>query len=86
VRITAAERPDEVELSIADNGVGIPREHHQRVWEIFQTLNARDVVESTGIGLSIVKKQVEANGGRAWIEPKPREGATLRFTWPKKSR
>jgi len=84
VRITAAERPDEVEFAIADNGVGIAAEHHERVWQIFQTLDARDVVESTGIGLTIVKKQVEANGGRAWIDATTTTGATLRFTWPKK--
>jgi signal transduction histidine kinase len=52
---------------------------------MFQTLGTRDQ-ESTGIGLSIVKKQVEANGGRAWIDPSAKEGATLRFTWPKRGR
>jgi signal transduction histidine kinase len=84
VRITAVERADEVEFAIADNGAGIPLEHHQRVWQIFQTLQSRDVVESTGIGLAIVKKQVEAAGGQAWIDPQPREGTVVRFTWPKK--
>ncbi|HEU0031245.1 MAG TPA: GAF domain-containing protein [Kofleriaceae bacterium] len=83
VRISADERADEVEFTVADNGVGIPVEHHDRVWQIFQTLQARDIVESTGIGLAIVKKQVEANGGRAWIDPHT-TGATMRFTWPKK--
>lgn len=86
VRISSTERADDHEFSVADNGVGIPPEHHERVWQIFQTLQARDVLESTGIGLSIVKKQVEANGGRAWIEPHPKEGATLKFTWPKRPR
>lgn len=84
VRITAIERPDDVEFTVADNGVGIAAEHHDRVWQIFQTLSARDVVESTGIGLTIVKKQVESNGGRAWIDTTTTVGATLRFTWPKK--
>lgn len=82
VRIMATERPDEYEFAVSDNGVGIPVEHHERVWQIFQTLQARDIVESTGIGLTIVRKQVEANGGRAWIEPGG-PGATVRFTWPK---
>jgi signal transduction histidine kinase len=84
VRITATERPDDVEITVADNGVGIAPEHHERVWQMFQTLGTRD--ENTGIGLSIVKKQVEANGGRAWIDPAVKEGATLRFTWPKRGR
>jgi signal transduction histidine kinase len=84
VRITAAERGDEYEFAVSDNGIGIPVEHHERVWQIFQTLQARDVVESTGIGLTIVRKQVEANGGRAWIDPQG-PGATVRFTWPRSS-
>ncbi|MBA3396466.1 MAG: GAF domain-containing protein [Deltaproteobacteria bacterium] len=85
VRITAIERDDEYEFAVSDNGVGIPPEHHDRVWQIFQTLQARDIVESTGIGLAIVKKQVEANSGLAWIDPDV-AGTTVRFTWPKKIR
>jgi signal transduction histidine kinase len=85
VRVTANERENEVEIAIADNGVGIPVEHRERVWQIFQTLNARDAVEATGTGLAIVKKQVDANGGRAWIDdPTGAQGATVRFTWPKR--
>jgi light-regulated signal transduction histidine kinase (bacteriophytochrome) len=83
VRISADERADEVELCIADNGVGIAVEHHERVWQVFQTL-ANAANDRSGIGLAIVKKQVEANGGRVWIDPAPREGATFRFTWSKK--
>jgi signal transduction histidine kinase len=84
VRIFASDRSDEAEFAVADNGVGIPPEHHERVWQIFQTLASRDVTETTGIGLTIVKKQVEGCGGRTWIDPAVREGATVRFTWPKK--
>ena len=86
VRVTAQERESEVELAIGDNGVGIPVEHRERVWQIFQTLNVKDAVDATGTGLAIVRKQVDANGGRAWIdEPPPgAPGATVRFTWPKR--
>ncbi len=86
VRVTAAERANEVELAIVDNGVGIPAEHRERVWQIFQTLDARDPVDASGTGLAIVKKHVDANGGRAWIdEPPPgTAGATVRFTWPRR--
>jgi light-regulated signal transduction histidine kinase (bacteriophytochrome) len=86
VRITSTERPDEVEFCITDNGVGIALEHHERVWQIFQTLQSRDVVESTGIGLTIVRKQVEASGGRAWFDAAVKEGVCVRFTWSKRSR
>lgn len=86
VRLSCDERADEYEFAISDNGIGIPTEHHERVWQIFQTLSSRDTVESTGIGLTIVKKQVEANGGVAWIDPQARDGAVVRFTWPKRAR
>ena len=86
VRVSAIEREHEVEFAVSDNGIGIAPEHHERVWQLFQTLNPRDVFETTGIGLTIVRKQVEAHGGRAWIDPDVREGATARFTWSKRTR
>ena len=86
IRLSAIDRGDEWELAVADNGVGIPAEHHARVWQMFQTLRSRDVVETTGIGLAIVRKQVEGHGGRVWIDPDVATGATIRFTWPKRTR
>jgi signal transduction histidine kinase len=86
VRISAIDRGDEWELTIADNGAGISPEHHARVWQLFQTLQSRDLSETTGIGLAIVRKQVESNGGRAWIDPSGPSGATIRFTWPKRTK
>jgi signal transduction histidine kinase len=85
VRISAIDRGDDWEIAVTDNGIGIAPEHHARVWQLFQTLQSRDVVEATGIGLTIVKKQVERNGGRAWIDPAT-SGTTIRFTWPKRSK
>lgn len=86
IRISASDRGDEWEFAIEDNGVGIPREHHARVWQLFQTLQSHDAVDTTGIGLSIVRKQVESNGGRVWIDPEATSGATIRFTWPKRTK
>ncbi|MFE8595611.1 PAS domain-containing sensor histidine kinase [Archangium violaceum] len=83
VRVDARQLDAFWEFSVADNGPGIAPEYHERIWGIFQTLRARDEVESTGIGLSVVKKSVEARGGRAWLESAPGQGATFRFTWPK---
>jgi signal transduction histidine kinase len=71
------------EFSVTDNGPGIEKEFHEKVFVIFQTLNARDKVESTGVGLAIVKKIVEEKGGKCWIESIPGEGASFKFTWPK---
>jgi signal transduction histidine kinase len=86
VRISAIDRGDEWEIAVADNGAGIAREHHVRVWQLFQTLQSRDLTEATGIGLAIVRKQVEAKGGRAWIDPGGPSGTTIRFTWPTRTK
>lgn len=74
--------PGFVEVAVEDDGPGIAPRYHDRIWEIFQTLQPRDRVESTGIGLAIVKKIVEARGGVVSVESDEGEGATFRFTWP----
>lgn len=70
-------------FTVADNGPGIAPEFHERIWGIFQTLEARDKVEGAGIGLAVVKKIIEWRGGRAWVDSRPGEGATFHVTWPK---
>lgn len=70
------------EFSVADDGPGIAPQYHDKIFQMFQTLQARDKVESTGIGLSLVKKIVEAQGGRVRVESEEGRGATFRFTWP----
>ena len=86
VRVGWRDAGDAVELTIADNGPGIAPEYHERIWEIFQTLQARDKVEGTGIGLSVVKKIVEARGGRVWLESAPLAGATFHVRLPRSAR
>jgi PAS domain S-box-containing protein len=70
-------------FSVTDNGPGIPPEYHERIWGIFQTLEPRDRVEGTGIGLSLVKKLVEAQGGQVGVESSRGSGARFWFTWRK---
>jgi signal transduction histidine kinase len=86
VRISAIDRGDDWEFTVEDNGAGIPLEHHARVWQLFQTLQPRDTSETTGIGLTIVRKQVESHGGRVWIDPTVTPGAAIRMTWPKRTK
>ena len=83
VKISVKELDDFYEFSVEDDGPGIDPQYHDKVFVIFQTLEARDKVENTGIGLSLVKKIVEGQGGTISLESAEGEGATFRFTWPK---
>lgn len=71
------------QFSIKDNGPGIAEEYHKKVFKVFQTIEARDVKESTGIGLSIVKKIIEEKGGTIHIESEQNKGCSFIFTVPK---
>lgn len=79
-----SERNDQYfQFYIADNGPGIEPQFHKKIFEIFQTLQSRDTLESTGIGLALVKKIVEKQGGKIWLTSVPGQGTTFYFTWPK---
>lgn len=71
------------EFSISDDGYGIAPEYHQKIFSIFQTLEARDKKESTGMGLAIVKKILENHDGNIWIDSQLGEGSTFSFNWLK---
>ncbi len=83
IMISVKEQDEFYEFAVADDGLGIAPQDHDRIFGIFQTLQARDPIESTGIGLSIVKKIVEERGGKVRIESQLGEGATFYFTWKK---
>ncbi len=70
-------------FSVTDDGPGIAEEYHEKVFKIFQTLQARDTIESTGIGLTLVKKIVEEQGGAVTLVSAEGKGCTFSFTWPK---
>ncbi|MFA8436651.1 MAG: ATP-binding protein [Marinifilaceae bacterium] len=67
---------------VADDGPGIAPEYHEKVFGIFQTLEARDTFESTGIGLSIIKKILEEKQQSIRLESEVDKGARFIFTWP----
>ena len=71
-------------FSISDNGPGIEEKYFDKIFQIFQTLSPRDEYESTGIGLTVIKKIIELYGGRIWVESKNGEGSTFFLTFPKK--
>jgi signal transduction histidine kinase len=83
VWIEALALPDVIEFTITDDGPGIPERFRERVFGMFQTLKPRDEVEGSGMGLAIVKKLVERQGGKIWLtEGREGQGLSVHFTWP----
>ena len=71
-------------FSVNDNGSGIDEKYHERIFGLFQTLGSTKQSESTGVGLSLVKKIVEQYGGKVWLKSKLGQGSTFYFTLAKK--
>ena len=83
IDITCTEQENNWLFAIADNGPGIDKKYHNKIFQIFQTLAPRDETESTGIGLTVVKKIVELNGGEITVESESGKGSVFSFTLPK---
>ncbi|WP_071887972.1 ATP-binding protein [Rufibacter sp. DG15C] len=83
IQVRCVELSDVYQFEVEDDGPGIPQEYHKKVFGMFQTMEARDVKESTGVGLAIVKKIVEEKDGEIWIESVKGNGSIFKFTWPK---
>lgn len=81
--ITAEDKDAFIEFVIADNGPGIDPAFHERIFQLFQTLQPRDQREGSGMGLAIIKKLVESRGGTVNVTSTVGQGTTFRFTWPK---
>ncbi|RMG16836.1 MAG: hypothetical protein D6730_24685, partial [Bacteroidetes bacterium] len=70
-------------FAVKDNGVGIAREYHEKIFLIFQRLHTKDKFEGSGMGLSICKKIVDQHGGEIWLESEVGRGSTFYFMLPK---
>jgi signal transduction histidine kinase len=84
VRIGVEREAGQYKFYVADNGPGIDPKHHQKIFEIFQTIHAKNN-DSSGIGLAIVKKVIENTGGKVWVESGQNKGASFIFTIPLES-
>ncbi|ASJ76521.1 CHASE domain-containing protein [Granulosicoccus antarcticus] len=83
VEISITENDDFYQFSVSDNGPGIAERFHQRIFKPFTTLESITDIHSSGIGLSIVQRAVERQGGQIEVISPDNSGSTFRFTWPK---
>lgn len=67
-------------MAIRDQGIGIPTDARERIFEIFQRLHTRDEYPGTGVGLALCRRIVERHHGRIWVEPVEGAGTEFRFT------
>lgn len=84
VEVGFNESNNEWKFFVKDNGLGIPKEYFNTVFQAFKRLHNKSEYEGTGVGLAICKKIVELHGGTIWIESEVNEGTTFFFTLPKK--
>ncbi|HEV7380757.1 MAG TPA: ATP-binding protein [Dyadobacter sp.] len=82
ISIGWTKKDNQVEIYVRDNGPGISPEFHEKIFVIFQTLQSRDEIESTGVGLAIVKKIIEEKKGSINVSSVMHEGSTFTFNWP----
>ena len=84
VDVSVADLGDRYEITVADDGPGIPAELRKKAFQMFQTLRPRDESEGSGMGLALVRKLVEWQGGTIRLESGAGgRGAVFRFTWRK---
>jgi len=86
IRIGVTDREAEWIFHVADNGPGIKPQYFEQIFKMFCTLSSSEGVESTGLGLAVVKKIVELHGGRVWVESEVGRKSTFYFTLPKQPR
>jgi PAS domain S-box-containing protein len=84
IRVFAQDQGDSIMFGVEDDGAGIPEEYAERVFKMFQTLQPRDEKEGSGMGLAIVKRIIDWQGGRIWFHAGPGDkGTVFKFIWNK---
>lgn len=83
VIIEITENETDYEISVSDDGPGVPEEVKDKIFSIFYTVNSKDVVDTTGAGLTICNKIIKMVGGTLHYVPAINNGSLFRFNWPK---
>jgi signal transduction histidine kinase len=83
IKIRATEQEDATVISITDNGIGFVNDQAEKVFQLFERLDAAQQHEGSGIGLANVKRIVIRHGGRIWAKSQPQQGATFFVGLPK---
>lgn len=83
IEIACTDRGAFWEFTVSDNGLGVGKEHLERIFVIFQRLHTRDQYEGSGMGLAICRKIMDTHGGKIWAESELGQGTTFHFTLPK---
>jgi two-component system sensor kinase FixL len=86
IELTVNECGESYEFAVHDDGPGIPDQYHEQIFKMFQTLQPRDKVEGSGMGLALSRKTVESFCGELLVDSAEGQGCTFRFTWPKDQR
>ncbi|KAA1248098.1 chemotaxis protein CheB [Aquimarina sp. RZ0] len=83
IEIDCIEKPSFFEFFIKDNGIGILKKNHKKIFEVFKRLHSQTEYEGTGIGLANCKRIVDNHRGKIWVKSSEGKGATFFFTIPK---
>lgn len=83
ITISCEDKNTYFQFLISDNGIGIPRMHQDRIFDIFQRIHPRSRYTGTGMGLAICKKIIERHGGKIWVNSEEDKGSEFVFTIPK---
>jgi PAS domain S-box-containing protein len=85
IEVSVRDEDTNYAFAVTDDGPGIPPQYHEQIFKTFHTLKPRDQVEGSGMGLAIVRKNIEVFGGTLNLESSAGHGSTFHFTWPKQT-
>ncbi|SNR30598.1 PAS domain S-box-containing protein [Maribacter sedimenticola] len=80
IKISSFKKENEIQFCIADNGIGISKDHQHKIFKIFKRLHSRNEYDGTGIGLAHCQKIIDLHGGKIWVESSLGQGSKFFFT------